>query len=109
MSINVKDVIKWLQTLSADDAIYIDEGGLSLVSENDGEAYLEVGGQSEMYDAIYIDEGGISLVSENDGEAYLEVGGQSEMCENDDEEDDDWEEDDVTHFGVFSDDEEDDE
>jgi hypothetical protein len=45
MSMTVKDVIRWLQTLPADDAIYIDEGGLSLVSEKDGEAYLEVGGQ----------------------------------------------------------------
>lgn len=44
MSMTVKDVIKWLQTLAADDAIYIDEGGLSLVSEKDDESYLEVGG-----------------------------------------------------------------
>jgi hypothetical protein len=49
MSMNVKDVIKWLQTLSADDAVYIDMGGpenvYHLFSEMDEDAYLEVGGQ----------------------------------------------------------------
>lgn len=47
MSMTVKDVIKWLKTLSADDAIYVDEGGLTLMSENDPDAYLEVGGFQE--------------------------------------------------------------
>jgi hypothetical protein len=45
MSMTVKDVINWLQKLPADDAVYIDEGGLNLFSEMDEEAYLEVGGQ----------------------------------------------------------------
>lgn len=45
MSMIVKDVIRWLRTLSAEDAVYIDEGGLNLVSEKESEAYLEVGGQ----------------------------------------------------------------
>lgn len=47
MSMTVKDVIKWLKTLSADDAVYVDEGGLTLMSENDPDAYLEVGGLQE--------------------------------------------------------------
>lgn len=47
MTMTVKDVIKWLKTLSADDAVYIDEGGLTLMSENDPDAYLEVGGESD--------------------------------------------------------------
>ena len=47
MTMTVKDVIKWLKTLSTDDTVYIDEDGLTLMSENDPDAYLEVGGESD--------------------------------------------------------------
>jgi len=77
MSMNVKDVIKWLQTLSADDAIYIDEGGLSLVSEKDGEAYLDVGGQH--------------LEEDDDDDSIFE---DDEDDWDEDEEDEDYEDDD---------------
>jgi len=40
-----REVIRWLKTLPADDAVYIDENGLTLLSESDEEAYLEVGGE----------------------------------------------------------------
>ena len=80
MSMNVKDVIDWLQTLSADDAIYIDEGGLSLVSENDGEAHLDVGGQH------------LETEEEEDDDSIFEDDDDDwdEDEEDEDYEDDDW-------------------
>ena len=42
-----KDVLNWIETLSDDSSIAIDEGGLSLVEVNakgeETEAYLEIG------------------------------------------------------------------
>ena len=89
MSMNVKDVIKWLQTLSSDDAIYIDEGGLSLVSEKDGEAYLEVGGQpleetedDEEDDEIFEDE--------EEDENFEDIDEDEDDYDDEDEDDDNW-------------------
>lgn len=83
MSMTVKDVIKWLKTLSADDA--------TLMSENDPDAYLEVGGfqeepdttvspryndkmeikvGGETYTYIYEDESGWTLAFIGDLEVY---------------------------------------
>jgi hypothetical protein len=36
----------WLDTLADDDAVFIDDGGLTLRSEKEPDAYLEIGGQS---------------------------------------------------------------
>lgn len=47
MSMSVKEVIRWLSTLSPSDAVGIDEGGLALRSLDDQNVYMEVGGISE--------------------------------------------------------------
>jgi len=47
MSMTVKDVQAWLSTLDQEDEVGVDEGGLTLQSVNDYEAYLEVGGLPE--------------------------------------------------------------
>jgi hypothetical protein len=47
MAMVVKDVIEWLRTLPAKDAVYVDELGLMLLSELDENAYLEIGGQRQ--------------------------------------------------------------
>ena len=40
----VSELKRWLDTLSPTDAVGVDEGGLALVSCDDPEVYLEVGG-----------------------------------------------------------------
>jgi|688.fasta_scaffold408118_3 hypothetical protein len=85
MSMNVEDVIKWLQTLSADDAVYIDMGGpenvYHLFSEMDEEAYLKVGGQHLETDEDEADDD--DSIFEDDDDDWDE-----------DEEDEDYEDDD---------------
>lgn len=44
MSISVKDLRAWLTTLDDDDEIAVDDGGVTLTSIDDPDAYLEVGG-----------------------------------------------------------------
>lgn len=88
MSMTVKDVIDWLRTLPADDAIYIDEGGLNLMSEMDPDAYLEVGGQA-LEDEEDEDEDDSIFEDEEDGE--INEGDDDEWEEyEDDYEEDDW-------------------
>ena len=45
--ISVTELKRWLETLENDDSVYVDEGGLTLCSEGDPEAYLEVGGERD--------------------------------------------------------------
>lgn len=45
--ITVTELKRWLNTLPAGDSVAVDEGGLTLVSEKDPNAYLEVGGVPE--------------------------------------------------------------
>lgn len=49
MAIHIRELIEWLQTLPPNDAVAVDNGGLTLVHLG-GEAYLEVGGIPEEYD-----------------------------------------------------------
>lgn len=42
--IAVKDLKKWLATLSPEDSVGIDDGGLTLRSLNEPDVYYEVGG-----------------------------------------------------------------
>ena len=46
MAMNASELIEWLQSLSPDAAVAIDDGGLTLV-EVDGDAWCEVGGVPE--------------------------------------------------------------
>jgi len=43
MAIRIKELVEWLATLE-NEFIYIDEDGLTLMSDKD-EAYLEIGGK----------------------------------------------------------------
>ena len=43
----VKDIIRWLKTLDAKDAVGVDEDGLTLRSVDDPDAYFEIGGLPE--------------------------------------------------------------
>jgi hypothetical protein len=43
--ITVKELKRWLDTLEDDDSVSIDEGGISLLSDQQPDAYLEVGGE----------------------------------------------------------------
>ena len=47
MSMTVKDVVAWLSTLDPEDEVGVDEGGLTLQSVDQPEAYLEIGGLPE--------------------------------------------------------------
>ena len=47
MAMEVKELIRWLQTLDKDDVVYIDEGGLTLRSMMESDVYNEVGGEPE--------------------------------------------------------------
>jgi hypothetical protein len=87
MSMIVKDVIDWLRTLPADDAIYIDEGGLNLMSELTPDAYLEVGGQA-LEDEEDEDD---SIFEDEEDENFEEINeGDDDEWDEDEEEDDDW-------------------
>lgn len=48
--ISVAAVKRWLATLEEDDKVFIDDGGLSLMSVSEPDAYLEVGGESDFED-----------------------------------------------------------
>lgn len=47
MAIPIGELKRWLNTLEDTDAIGIDEGGLTLLSVDDPDAYLEIGGMPE--------------------------------------------------------------
>jgi hypothetical protein len=47
MTIKVKDLIEWLETLDLNDMVYVDEDGLALCSELEPEAYIEIGGEAD--------------------------------------------------------------
>ena len=42
--IAVKELERWLKTLEKDDFVFIDDGGLTVCSLGDRNAYIEVGG-----------------------------------------------------------------
>ncbi len=44
MSMDVKEIKDWLDTLDPDDGVGVDEGGLCLVVEGEPDCYLEIGG-----------------------------------------------------------------
>jgi hypothetical protein len=44
MSMNVKEIKRWLDTLSDLDEVGVDEGGLTLCSVNHPNVYVEIGG-----------------------------------------------------------------
>lgn len=48
MSIPVKELKEWLDTLDSEDSVFIDEDGLTMCSENESKAYIEIGG-TDMY------------------------------------------------------------
>ena len=47
MSITVSALSNWLRSLGDDDSVHIDEGGLRLVSDDEPEAYTEIGGKPD--------------------------------------------------------------
>jgi hypothetical protein len=49
MAMTKKEILEWLNTMSDDTFIGIDDGGLTL-AEVDGPAYLEIGGVPEEWD-----------------------------------------------------------
>lgn len=42
-----KELIRWLKTLAPESSVWIDEGGLTLRTDSDPEAYYEVGGEPD--------------------------------------------------------------
>jgi hypothetical protein len=53
MAISVKELIAWLQTLDETDLVGlvgVDDGGLTLQSADDPDAYCEVGGAADTED-----------------------------------------------------------
>lgn len=45
MSINVGQLMSWLNSLDKNDEVWIDDGGLTLINQHG--CYLEVGGRSD--------------------------------------------------------------
>jgi hypothetical protein len=43
--IAVKELERWLKTLEKDDFVFVDDGGLTICSLGDRDAYIEVGGE----------------------------------------------------------------
>ena len=54
MTMEVREIKEWLDTLSDDDVVGIDDGGLCLQVVGDPEPYLEVGGMPDEIE--YMDE-----------------------------------------------------
>jgi hypothetical protein len=48
--IAVSELKRWLDTLSSTDGVGVDEGGLTLVSYEEPEVYLEIGGSVDKDD-----------------------------------------------------------
>ncbi len=47
MTISVKELIEWLETLDENDGVFINEDGLTLQSIDEPDAYVEVGGEDD--------------------------------------------------------------
>jgi hypothetical protein len=48
MAIEIEDLKRWLSTLPEDGTVAIDEGGLTMVCLENKDAYIELGGGSDM-------------------------------------------------------------
>ncbi len=53
MSMQVSELVRWLQTFESDDEVYIDDGGLTL-QVHEGDAYIEVGGEPEKWRKFHV-------------------------------------------------------
>jgi hypothetical protein len=56
MTIKVKDLIEWLETLDVNDHVYIDSNWMELCSVLESEARTQIGGINEEFDEEFEDE-----------------------------------------------------